>query len=223
MDGTKFYTSSTWRKVRERKILESGGVCSHCGRVFTDTSKLIVHHKKHLHGDDYNNPKVAYDDDNLEVICFDCHNKEHDRFKNIKHVHIVYGAPMSGKKTFVRQNKEKDDIVVDMDTLFQAITLNDLYDKPNALRFNVFGVRDCILDQIKVRYGNWRNAWIIGGFANAFDLQMAKDKVNADDVIFVDTSKEECILRLEASNDRDKNEWRKYIDKWFSDYTPHEK
>ena len=223
MDGDKFYTSRAWRRVRDLKIKESGGVCARCGRVFTDTSKLIVHHKNHLKKDDYTNPAKAFDDSNLEVICFDCHNKEHDRFKFTKNVYIVYGAPFSGKKTYVYANKEVDDLVVDMDLLYSALTMEDVgVVKPECLRFNVFKVRDCLIDMIKTRYGNWRNAWIIGGYANQFDLEDLQRKVNATSSIFIQASKETCLERLQACLDgRDKNKWRIYIERWFDEYTPH--
>lgn len=229
MDGNSFYTSKAWRGVRERKIADSGGVCARCGRVFTDTSKLIVHHKRHLKNNDYNNPEVAFADDNLEVICFNCHNEEHDRFKNIKHVYVVFGPPLSGKSTFVRENKEKDDIVVDMDRLYMAITGNDMYDKPDTLRYNVFMLHDCLLDQIKTRYpknGGWRNAWIIGGYANAWDRDALCKRVNADECILMETSMDECLMRLETCTDvrqTKKTLWEKYIRDWFSNYIPPKK
>ena len=226
MDGTNFYTSSAWRKVRERKIAESGGICCRCGRVFNDTSQLIVHHKQHLKGTDYNDPNKAFNDDNLEVICMDCHNKEHDRFKTKKHVYIVYGAPFSGKTTFVRENKEKDDLVVNLDELFRAITLNEMYDKPDCLKYNVFMLRDSLFDQIKMRYpksGGWRNAWIIGGYSNKFDLESIRKRVNADECILVDTSREECLKRLDACKDfrsKQKALRKQYIEDRFKEYTP---
>lgn len=222
MDGSNFYTCSTWRAVRARKIAESDGICSRCGRVFNDTSKLIVHHKQYLTGDDYNNPSLAYSDDNLEVICLDCHNKEHDRFKNVKSVHIVFGPPLSGKSSFVKENKAYDDIVVDLDALSSAITYNEMYDKVNCLRFNVFALRDALYDQIYNRYGNWHTAWIVGGFPSSFDRDTLMKRFHAD-CILMDVSKEECLRRLDEVKDlrkEKKNEWAMFIEKWFNEYTP---
>lgn len=39
--------------------------------------KYIVHHKEHLTADNIGNDKIAYDFNNLELLCIDCHNAEH--------------------------------------------------------------------------------------------------------------------------------------------------
>lgn len=223
MDGSNFYTSSQWRKIRERKIVESGGVCSRCHHVFVDTSKLIVHHKDYLKEGDFNNPEKLYSDDNLEVICLSCHNEEHDRFNNRKSVYIVFGPPLSGKSTFVKENKERDDIIVDMDRLYSAVTMNEMYDKPDSLRFNLFAIVEDLIDQIKRRYGKWKNAWIVGGYANLYTREDLAKRLGAT-CILMDVSKEECLKRLDNVCDyrRDhKDKWASYIEKWFTEYSPH--
>ena len=37
----------------------------------------IVHHKQHLNMQNINNPAITVSFDNLELLCLDCHNKEH--------------------------------------------------------------------------------------------------------------------------------------------------
>lgn len=37
----------------------------------------IVHHKKYITSKNVFNPEVAINFDNLELLCIDCHNKEH--------------------------------------------------------------------------------------------------------------------------------------------------
>ena len=85
----KFYDSYAWRKlsaqIKERDNFE----CQQCKRngfVSTDTNEyseqakrkkiqLVVHHIREL--EDY--PELAFDTDNLETLCVDCHNKLHGR------------------------------------------------------------------------------------------------------------------------------------------------
>jgi 5-methylcytosine-specific restriction endonuclease McrA len=38
----------------------------------------MVHHKKHLTPGNIHDPAIALDWNNLEALCIDCHNKEHN-------------------------------------------------------------------------------------------------------------------------------------------------
>ena len=37
-------------------------------------------------------------------------------------------------------------------------------------------------------------------------------------LIYIERTKEECLQRLEACTDRDKSEWTKYIEQWWTRY-----
>jgi len=222
----KFYTSRTWRKFRELVITRSEGMCSKCHKVFPDTSQLEVHHKKYLKNDDYNKPELAYNLDNVEVICHECHNKEHSRFgyDSPKEVILVYGPPLSGKTTFVKDNKYFTDIVLDLDKLQEALTLEPVYSRNTKATTSVlFRMRDTVLDLVRVRYGSWRRAWIIGGYPNSFDRDRLIEQLRVTEIFFMDVTKEECLSRLERVSDERftyKADWTKYIDDWFKQYTP---
>ncbi|MEQ6353949.1 HNH endonuclease signature motif containing protein [Lysinibacillus sp. M3] len=87
---SKFYSSYTWRKLRQQIKERDNFECQECkrnGLVFIDTFemnksgrrkkiKLIVHHKLELQ----DRPDLALDVDNLETLCVNCHNKLHDRY-----------------------------------------------------------------------------------------------------------------------------------------------
>lgn len=223
MPGNKFYTSRSWRAFREMVIIENGGICSRCNKVFTDTSQLEVHHIQHLKEHDYNDYSKTFNKDNVEVICHQCHNEEHGRFITNKEVILVYGPPLSGKTSYVKENKGYSDIVVDLDKLQEAITLMPTYQEVPAVKRNLFSVRDLLLDHIKTRYGQWKTAWIIGGYPNTFDRDRIIDELQVDAAILIETSKEECLERLESVDDyrkRYKEDWKAYIIKWFDTYTP---
>ncbi len=223
MPGNKFYTSRSWRSFRETVIIDNGGVCNRCHKVFTDTSQLEVHHIKHLKQHDYLDYSKTFNKDNVEVICHKCHNDEHGRFIANKEVILVYGPPLSGKTTYVKANKSFSDIVVDLDKLQEAITLMPVYQEVPAVKRNLFSVRDLLLDHIKTRYGKWKTAWIIGGYPNTYDRDTLIKSLEVDAAILIETSKEECLNRLEQVNDYRKEykaEWQSYINKWFETYTP---
>ena len=86
------------------------------------------------------------------------------------------------------------DIVLDIDALWQAITFQDEYVKPNNCRFNVFKLRDELLDQIKTRYGKWNDAYIIGGYPDKYERERLAQSIGAE-LIYCESTKEECIAR----------------------------
>jgi 5-methylcytosine-specific restriction enzyme A len=68
----KFYTSTAWRKCRDAYFISQHGLCERC----RDPGK-IVHHIKYLTPENINDPSIALNWDILELLCQDCHNKEH--------------------------------------------------------------------------------------------------------------------------------------------------
>jgi predicted kinase len=131
----------------------------------------------------------------------------------------VFGSPLSGKKTYVRENMHRGDLVVDMDRLYSAVSLLPVYDKPNNLFGNVMGIHNLLIDNLKTRYGKWNDAWVIGGYADRYKREKLAEDLGAE-LIFCNVSKEECLKRLEQDEDRRfrKDEWKTYIEKWFSEY-----
>ncbi|MBQ5687706.1 MAG: HNH endonuclease [Ruminococcus sp.] len=180
---------------------------------------LILHHKIELTEENVNDYSISLNPDNIMIVSHKTHNSLHDRFDNhrMQEVFIVYGAPLSGKTTWVSENKGDGDLIVDMDNIWQCITGGARYYKPDRLKAVAFRIRDAELDAVKYRLGKWRNAYIIGGYP----LQSERERLAADlraREIYIDATKEECLQRLEQDGERDKDEWRKYIDRWFESF-----
>lgn len=227
-----FYKSKEWERFRkliiDRDTNDDGYVvCALCGKPILKPYKLIVDHIKELDDVNVNDVTVSLNPDNCRCVCFDCHNKRHERFgkKNYmnkgKQVYIVYGAPCCGKSSYVADHATEYDLIVDMDNIYQMISNNKRYNKPNRLNGAAFMIRDCLYDIIKYRNGKWHNAYIITTGARSGDRQRLKERVNADEFIFVEATKEECLLRAETRGDQ-AEEWKSYINKWFDDYEPAE-
>lgn len=73
----QFYKSSEWQKCRNGYLAKKKGLCERClarGLIVPGTE---VHHKKRLTLQNVNNPEVATNYDNLELLCYDCHHAEH--------------------------------------------------------------------------------------------------------------------------------------------------
>lgn len=68
-----FYKSKAWKQCREAYVKSVYGLCERCGKP-----GYIVHHKILLTPSNINNPNITLNWDNLEYLCLDCHNKEHN-------------------------------------------------------------------------------------------------------------------------------------------------
>jgi hypothetical protein len=216
-----FYASDTWRNFRMRIIAERGLRCEYCKERVVHSSELTLHHIIELTPENVDDRAISLNPDNIQVVHHTCHNKIHRRgkAKTGQQVHIVYGPPLSGKTSYVKDRMTPGDLVVDYDSLFVGISMLPIYEKPNEILPNVRLVHSQLIDNIKTRYGRWNNAWIIGGYADKYRREKLARETGAE-LVFIQASREECMERLKADPNRKKRiaEWTGYIDKWFETY-----
>lgn len=212
-----FYQSKDWRKlvdILKLERLDSNGqlICEHCGKPIVKSYDCIGHHTIELTEDNVNDVSVSLNPELIRLIHFKCHNIIHERFDGYgRRVYLVYGSPCSGKTTFVQENARYDDLIVDLDSIWEAVSISDRYHKPNRLKANVFGLRDCLIDQIRTRKGKWRAAYVIGGYPLRTDRDRLIDLLGAEP-IFIDEPIEVCLKRAKTE------EWRKYVEDWFRNF-----
>jgi len=83
-----FYNSKAWKQVRKSIWLKQNLLCNRCHKpVYVDGISEyipkeyrrtgIVHHKIYLDNNNVYDDSIALDENNLEGICKDCHEKEH--------------------------------------------------------------------------------------------------------------------------------------------------
>lgn len=213
-----FYTSRAWTtfvaQLKLDRLNERGElICARCGQPIVKKYDCIGHHIIELTDDNVNDATIALNPDNVELIHFSCHNKIHRRFDGFyQSVYLVYGSPCAGKSTWVQQNANPDDLIVDIDRVWECLSMQDKYSKNDRIKSNVFGVYDTLIEQVKRRVGKWRGAYIIGGYPLASDRERLCDLLRAQP-IFIDETRETCEAR--AVND----DWREYIADWFDAYT----
>ena len=217
---SNFYQSKEWinlvKVIRDErpKDEEGNNICEHCGKPIILKYDCIGHHKEELTEANVNDYSISLNQDNVALVHHKCHNKIHERFGCYQRkVYIVYGAPCSGKSSFVRNAAGREDLILDMDNLWEMVTVNERYEKPGRLKQNVFMLRDCILDQIKTRAGQWRNAYVIGGYPLPMERQRLATALGAE-LIHIDTPKEECEIRAAERP----GDWSKYIADYFDKY-----
>lgn len=195
--------------------------------VIADPEDIIGHHTIELDDSNVLDHSISLNPELIELVCFDCHNKIEGHFLNRskpkpRGIYLIYGPPLSGKSSYVRDNMQPGDIVVDMDSLYEAISYQPRYNKPDKLLVNVLDIQRQLIDQIKTRHGTWRSAWIIGGYADKYKREMVIKETGAE-AIHIEVSKEACMMRLDGLRDgrqKQKAEWASYINKWFDTYTP---
>lgn len=216
-----FYASEAWQKFRLAIIAERGLRCEYCGELVTRAKELTLHHIIELTPENVHDVMISLNPENVMVVHHDCHNQIHNRFGHQpgRSVYLVFGPPLSGKKSFVQERVRRGDLVVDMDALYHAVSMLPSYDKPDNLLSNVRAIHNLLIDNIKTRYGKWNNAWIIGGYADKYKRERLAEDLGAE-LIFCDVSQQECLRRLEADEARRyrQDEWRGYIEKWFEQF-----
>ena len=220
-----FYCSQKWERflhsLRLERMQPDGSlICEHCGRPIVSKYDCIGHHVTELTEENVDDVMIALNPENVILIHFKCHNDIHHRFgfSYRKQVFIVYGAPCSGKSTWVQDVADKDDLILDIDKLWSAIRAEKCgaFEKPNALKQIAFDLRDCILDDIRTRRGKWCNAYIIGGYPMEAERTRLADSVGADKLILIDTSKDTCMERAAKKS----LDWCGYVLDWFERYSP---
>ena len=220
-----FYTGDEWRAFREYLIAErtraDGFVYDEItGKPIVKAYDIILHHKIPLTLDNVNDVSISLNPDNIQIVSFRTHNEIHNRYGTYtRHVYLVYGAPLAGKKTYVQDRAGIHDIVIDTDKIYACISNNPMYIKSGRLYDCKQAVEEALLDCVKSRRGKWVNAFIVGGFPFKGERERMIVEYGAEEV-FIDCDKDTALERLASCQDgRDKKEWSKHIDTWFSRYT----
>jgi predicted kinase len=220
----QFYRSKEWEAFRKVVINErtsSDGFLYDevTGKPILRAYDVILHHKIELTEENYKDANISLNPDNIMVVSHKTHNIIHNKLGySQRQVFIVYGSPLSGKSSYVAEAMSEGDLIIDLDSIWQAVSGCDRYVKPNRLKSVVFSVRDNLIESVKFRRGKWLNAYVIGGYPFKAERERLASMLGARE-IYIDTSKEECIQRLAESEDgRDKTEWLRYTEDWWLEF-----
>ena len=219
-----FYRSKQWQKLLEviklDRINEEGQlICWHCGKPITNKYDCIGHHTIFLTEDNVNNADISLNPKLIQLVHHRCHNLIHNKLGYTKReIFLVYGSPLSGKSTYVRTVAEPGDLIIDINDIWSCVSGMDNA-KPPKLNAVVFGIRDRLLEMVKYKVGRWDNCYIIGGYPLISERERLCKELGARE-IFIDTPKEECIRRLNESEDRNISDYLKFIDDWWRKYSP---
>ena len=215
---SKEFTNLRLNIIHERTQSDGYLYCEYCGKPILKAYDCIAHHKIHLTELNYTNADVSLNPELIQLVHHKCHNKIHNKlgYSN-REVYVVYGSPLSGKSSYVESVLEPGDLVIDIDNIWQCVSGQSRYIKPNRLKSVVFSVRDNLLESVKYRRGKWNTAYVIGGYPFEAERNRLLDTLGAKP-IFIDTDESTCLERLQNS-DRDITEWTKYISDWWLQYS----
>ena len=102
MTYSEFYGSAEWKAIRDSYLRSKGGLCERCYKRGQVVPAQIVHHKKHLDANTVNDPELALNMENLEALCWSCHEQEHQRWHKHKKPPKRYTIDAYGKVTAVK-------------------------------------------------------------------------------------------------------------------------
>lgn len=237
-----FYRGEDWRECKAQVLqarLKADGsiICEHCGKPIVkgfnpsannNAGAIVFHHKIYLNNFNVNDASISINPDNIQIVHWSCHNDIHQRFghsgtNNIpeKKVYLITGASCSGKTSWVKDRLQENDVVVDIDDIWEMVSGQPRYIKPNALKPIVFKIRDELKGLIQRGTGTWRNAFIIESLPSKQDREREADRYKAFniEIVTLDISQEECLQRLHNNpNGRCIKDYEKYIQDYFTRY-----
>lgn len=130
-------------------------------------------------------------------------------------VYIVYGAPASGKTTYVHDVMGSNDIVYDFDDIMRIITGQPYQTVNNNAVGYVLDIRDAIINRLK-NDDRISNAYFINSFVGKnFEQSLSGLEVR---FIKMETERDICIKRIEESERKNKERLYETVYEWFDKY-----
>ncbi len=220
----QFYRSKEWQKARTTALMRDHYMCQICKVNPAEE----VHHTIELTPRNINDPDITLNIDRLVSVCRECHFKEH-RKKRIeaaqkavharvvdergmyfdedgqmqkRKIYFIWGAPASGKTTYVKEHKQDKDIVVDLDSIREALG-GERYKWTNLLDLSL-SIRDYIYDKIEAedQMLDARAVWVIETAPNRQQREDTIQRLHAQE-IHIDTDIETCIERARSDPERE--------------------
>jgi len=135
-------------------------------------------------------------------------------------INVVYGAPCSGKSTYIKEQAQKGDLLFDYDRVAAAITPTEGHDlnQPEPVKQCAFGVRANLVAVAAASDG--AQAYVSICWPSE-TLESELKSASAGDVVYhrMNATRQECLDRLAADDERpEKDAWAQIINDWWDEH-----
>ena len=202
----RLYRTQRWKSMRI-KVLQANPLCVHCKIAIATQVDHIISHKG-----DYN---LFYSFNNLQSLCHQCHSNKTYRetlgYKGIEYnpknlkpskipLHIIAGAPGSGKTTYVYKNCKNNALIIDLDIIIQHIT-GTMY--PSNVEQCLYGAIEIRNRMIRALHTNTTHseAWLVIT-APTIKQRNIFSGLNPCEVIIMETHIDVCLQRIQDDERR---------------------
>lgn len=142
----------------------------------------------------YSSPEAcAQDISNQRPAHYICNARRGDGTRSGA-LHVVIGAPCSGKTTFVNSNRAVGDIVIDLDAIAKALGSGVDHGASGMFLKVAQAARRAAIDEVMYRHAS---AWII--HTQPDELQMAEYKRHGALFHIIDPGAETCMQRAKSN------------------------
>ena len=137
-------------------------------------------------------------------------------------VHIVTGPPGAGKNTFVNAQMRPNDMIIDLDAIYAAISDSNPYVQKNAVLFQAaMSVRAHLFNYVR-KYIKSGDVWIVACMPNGRKREMFARTFKNSKVYLIKPPKQKCLEHIKNDNQRlyPIEYAEKIVSDWYKAYTP---
>jgi hypothetical protein len=129
---------------------------------------------------------------------------------------IVHGPPGAGKSSYIMNHKRDDEVTIDIDEIYCALTGLPKYEKPSCLFDYVEGVAQFVLRSSKL-YPSVRKVWIISSRPDLAAVHAQAERLDAK-MTMLDPGLPECLRRISKDTKRNAHvgSWEKILTRWYA-------
>jgi hypothetical protein len=172
--------SGPWQKLRKQILNRDAFLCQigspGCTHIATEVDHIVP----------VSQGGAWFDPLNLRAACFSCNNKRVDRKKSEQwrtartRIVLVIGPPGAGKSTWVNEHKGERDLVVDYDSLAQALGSPVGHGHSDSLHTATMSARNAVLNSLRKGAIDVGRAWIISSNPKAEEMFPYHSIMNVD-------------------------------------------